>query len=373
MLSCCFLTTLLIPYYLSYLRQTFSLTSNFRRKLFYTTKIYNTNSKQFFWITPGGLNIEVLFSKGLLAEVNETIKYEGIWSQIFSTIIGLFQSTSSNIPAKRPPILFVHGSFHGAWCWSEYFFEYFNKFGYDCYALSLRGTSSTGLPPGDTSTSIQVEQHVSDVSYALQTVREQSPESPNPILVAHSFGGLITMKLLEEEKNRVNVSAVAVLCSVPPSGNGKMTSRYMQTRLLDSFRILWGLALKGATLDAGTCRALFFDDNMSNEDVNRYMRNFQADSRVGLDLLALAKVLPSLSATTTGRAPWVVESSEQRIPVFVAGAAMDAIVDEEGTAETGVYFGVTPVSLPLPHDVMLCTDWKIAAEALRDWLDKSVK
>jgi hypothetical protein len=24
---------------------------------------------------------------------------------------------------RKPPILFVHGSFHGAWCWEENFFK----------------------------------------------------------------------------------------------------------------------------------------------------------------------------------------------------------------------------------------------------------
>jgi len=36
------------------------------------------------------------------------------------------------------PLLFVHGAWHGAWCW-EPFLDYFAKHGYNGYALSLRG------------------------------------------------------------------------------------------------------------------------------------------------------------------------------------------------------------------------------------------
>src|SRR5262245_23168354 len=49
------------------------------------------------------------------------------------------------IITKRPerithpsPVLFVHGAWHGAWCW-EYFLPYFVEHGYEVHALSLRG------------------------------------------------------------------------------------------------------------------------------------------------------------------------------------------------------------------------------------------
>jgi len=39
---------------------------------------------------------------------------------------------------KQKPILFVHGAWHGAWCW-EKFLPYFAENGYAAYAVSLRG------------------------------------------------------------------------------------------------------------------------------------------------------------------------------------------------------------------------------------------
>lgn len=43
------------------------------------------------------------------------------------------------------PLLFVHGAWHGAWCWNEHFLPYFADKGYLAYALSLRGHA--GSPP----------------------------------------------------------------------------------------------------------------------------------------------------------------------------------------------------------------------------------
>ena len=39
----------------------------------------------------------------------------------------------------QAPLLFVHGAWHGAWCWDEYFLDYFARLGYECIAPSLRG------------------------------------------------------------------------------------------------------------------------------------------------------------------------------------------------------------------------------------------
>lgn len=41
-----------------------------------------------------------------------------------------------------------------------------------------------------------------------------------------SFGGAVLMKMLEEDPSCVQGSAF--LCSVPPSGNGPMTSRFLK-------------------------------------------------------------------------------------------------------------------------------------------------
>ena len=49
-----------------------------------------------------------------------------------------------SLPHKRPPLLFVHGSAHGAWCWAEHFLDYFADQGFSAYALSLRGHGASG-------------------------------------------------------------------------------------------------------------------------------------------------------------------------------------------------------------------------------------
>ena len=39
---------------------------------------------------------------------------------------------------KPYPIVFVHGAWHGAWCWEEHFLDYFAQHGYVVLAFDLR-------------------------------------------------------------------------------------------------------------------------------------------------------------------------------------------------------------------------------------------
>lgn len=48
-------------------------------------------------------------------------------------------SKTPTLPAHATPLLFIHGAFHGAWCWDEHFLDYFAQHGFSAYSLSLRG------------------------------------------------------------------------------------------------------------------------------------------------------------------------------------------------------------------------------------------
>lgn len=50
---------------------------------------------------------------------------------------------NSNTSVQREPIVFIHGSYHAAWCWAEYFMPFFSIRGHDCYAISLLGQVSS--------------------------------------------------------------------------------------------------------------------------------------------------------------------------------------------------------------------------------------
>jgi len=290
---------------------------------------------EMFWITPEGLSIEVLaaysqIAGGSIDKLRRVDDRSGLrqWWENTKQIFNNDNDKKTKLKWSKAPILFIHGSYHAAWCYGEHYLNYFSSLGHNCYAVSLRGTSGTGMPPNDPGEIVNIEKHVYDIQYVLQQIREADDSAPPPIIISHSFGGLITMKLLEIDEVRNNLSGVALLCSVPPSGNGPMTLRFIQSRFWNSIKIVYGFVLKAATTNIDLCTELFFDNTFNKTDVERYMRNFRSDSRVGLDLQALAPVLPSVNSIK-GRAPWL--SNNNNVETTTKNENKRNIVDNNST------------------------------------------
>ena len=97
-------------------------------------------------------------------------------------------------PRDAPPILFVHGAWHGAWCWDEHFLDYFSEKGFAAHALSLRGHGSS--EGRERLRRVRLRDFLEDVA----AVAELLPAPP--ILVGHSMGGFVIQKYLELDRPR---------------------------------------------------------------------------------------------------------------------------------------------------------------------------
>ncbi len=96
----------------------------------------------------------------------------------------------SRIPKEKKfatKLLFVHGAWHGAWCWKG-FMDYFSGRGFSCWALDLPGHGERSGEPGLWKTSMM--DYVDEVDRAAK-------EIGNPVIIAHSMGGFVAMKYLE--------------------------------------------------------------------------------------------------------------------------------------------------------------------------------
>jgi hypothetical protein len=145
--------------------------------------------------------------------------------------------------AEPPPptLLFIHGSFHSPDCYADNFMPFFSSHSIPCTAIPLRGIRS-GYPSVTSTTKVTIDEHVSDLSKFLS-----SSPSTKFILVSHSFGGILAMKTLLQESPPPNVVSACFMCSVPPSGNGPMTKRFLKRDLGLSYKITKGLAFKRVT------------------------------------------------------------------------------------------------------------------------------
>lgn len=144
-------------------------------------------------------------------------------------------------------LVFVHGSYHAAWCYDQFFLDFFREKGFNAYALSLRGqgkgTMKETKPVAGT-----LEEHAADVASFVADLERQGQRV---VLLGHSFGGLITLQAAENLKN---LAGLILLCSVPPSGNVGIILRSLFRSPLQAFRITWGFISRSFESDADLCR-----------------------------------------------------------------------------------------------------------------------
>jgi pimeloyl-ACP methyl ester carboxylesterase len=106
------------------------------------------------------------------------------------------------------PLLFVHGAWHGAWCWKVHLLDFFASHGFSAHALSLRGHGNSA-GRGDLR-GTRIADFVDDVA----EVARQLPKPP--VVIGHSMGGLVVQKYLQKYPAPVAV----LLAAVPPQSPG---------------------------------------------------------------------------------------------------------------------------------------------------------
>jgi pimeloyl-ACP methyl ester carboxylesterase len=257
-------------------------------------------------------------------------------------VLELIQKGSSS-ESHPAPLLFVHGAWHGAWCWDEHFLDFFAERGYACYAPSLRGHGASAGRDRLRRTGIQ--DYVRDVA---QTAAELPTK---PVLVGHSMGGFVVQKYLEH-----HTAAGAILVApIPPSGCRRVTLHIARHHTVPFVKAMATLRLAPVVATPDLVRDLFFSESTPDKQVNTCQQRVQDESyRAFLDMLVLNRV----------RTRYV-----NRVPMLVLGAEYDALVPPRQIRRTAAVYGAEEQIIPgVGHDVMLEPGWQVVAEGIAGWL-----
>lgn len=245
--------------------------------------------------------------------------------------------------AGEPPLLFVHGAWHGAWCWDEHFLDYFADNGYRAVALSLRGHGNS--PTDKALGRLSIADYVDDVRSVAQTL----PTAP--VLIGHSMGGLIVQKYLES-----NTAPAAVLvAAVPPKGIGAAFLRQSRQFPWATMRA----AVVGDTMailsTPERARKTMFSPGTPEPLVVEYTKRFQQESRRALLMDAVFARLPRPERVAA--------------PMLVLGAEHDgAFTVDEVHATARAYRVTADVVSGMGHDMMLELGWQTVADRMVGWL-----
>jgi pimeloyl-ACP methyl ester carboxylesterase len=244
--------------------------------------------------------------------------------------------------AHPTPILFVHGAWHGAWCWEKHFVPYFAGRGYPVYALSFRGHGKSSGRGG--LRRYRVKDYVKDI----RRVVDRMPRPP--ILVGHSLGGHVVQKFLEG----CRCPAAVLMAPVPVGGIVKMLERLVRRHPLLFLKVNLFFSLYPFVGTPRMAKEMLFSDGMEAKEVAEYFPLLQDESYLSfLDMLFLAPIKPRLITS----------------PVLVVAAENDRVFYRRDMRKTARAYNHKAVILTdMAHDMMLEKDWQRAADVVLDWL-----
>lgn len=240
----------------------------------------------------------------------------------------------------KNPLLFVHGAWHGAWCW-ENFLDYFSSKGYDCHAPSLCGHGASGNDKSLKTT--RIDDYVENIRTQVQVLLNEYGKKP--VIIGHSMGGLITQKYLETDHE---IQKAFLLAPVPRQGVWQTTLR-MAGRMPGAFiavNLTWSLWPLVKTKKR--TRNAFFSENIPDSKLNTFFLRMQDESYMGFWDMLLFR-LPSPKKVKT--------------PVMVLGAEKDTIFSVKEIQSTARAYGTEAVIFKnMAHDMMLEENWQDVAD-----------
>ncbi len=248
-----------------------------------------------------------------------------------------------------PPLLFVHGAWHGAWCWTD-FLDYFARQGYAAHALSLRGHGASHGRERLRWT--RLSEYVSDVA---RVVRELDLPRP-PIVVGHSLGGFVVQHYLAQGHP---ASGAVFVASVPPTiGAWPAVVRAIRRHPLAFLRINLTLSVYPLVETEERAHDMLFSERSPRGLVRQYFPLLQDESYLGFLGLLLT---PPNSAAVRRRG----------LPVLAVGGDADRLFspgDARRVART--YAGEVEVFAGVGHDMMLDVGWERVAARILTWLNR---
>jgi non-heme chloroperoxidase len=249
----------------------------------------------------------------------------------------------AGVVVHETPLLFIHGAYTAAWCWEEYFLDWFAAQGYFSYALSLSGHGgSRGRKQLD---------HFSIANYVNDVVEIVSALPNPPVLIGHSMGGFVVQKYLEQHL----APAAVLLCSVPPQGlmSSMFGLMFQKPGMLADLNRL----MTGGRVAVDSLREAMFAQPVSAADLLRYLGKAQSESHRAIWDMTLFN-LPQPARVN-------------RTPLCVLGAERDHLIPPSQVHMTAKTYGVDAHIFPgLGHGLMLERDWQTVATYIRDWLVK---
>ena len=241
----------------------------------------------------------------------------------------------------RPPVLFVPGSFSGAWIWRGNFLEYFHQAGYEVAAMSFGGHGQRGWNLWRRG----LQAYERDLEAAIAQMRAP------PIVSAHSLGGLIAQRVA----CRTPLAALGLLSPIPLHGVADSVLALAKKSPTSV------LKLGAVTLEPRLSRLVeaplgIYSSRISKEARMAVTRRLQAESPLAL----VQSLFPRVTNQELPPCPlkfWGAEGDHIIPASEVRRAARDM------RAEVRIFPGMS-------HNMQCEPDWRDVADDILTWIGK---
>jgi pimeloyl-ACP methyl ester carboxylesterase len=244
-------------------------------------------------------------------------------------------------------IVFVHGAWHGAWCWQDNFLPYFAEQGYDCYAPSLRGHGKSGS--NKNLKWLTISDYAEDVLSVVKNIEG------DVFIIGHSMGGYVVQKFLEDNSHRIKKGVL--IASVPSNGAKLKPIEIINAIGFNSFlKMNLMLDLSYCVNTPQKARTLFFNPDTPDKIVNAATSKLQGES-----FFAYLGILNK----------WLIKPQKITTPLLIVSAGKDWFFPSDEQAELVKAYSAPQKMYPdAPHNLFATVGWQKVAADIQIFLEK---
>ncbi len=250
-------------------------------------------------------------------------------------------SISADGTRLEAPVLMVPGAFSSGRIWQNTFAPFFAERGHDVHMLTFAGHGRPRLPR----LKCGPQRYLNDLRRAVDRI------GGDPLVLAHSMGGLTTLRLLAER----DLPAAALLSPVPHTGL-RATLREALERDPLSFAKFVALGIEPGVRHLGDPPRGIYSDSVDPELAEEITADLAPESPRVLSLLLNG---------------YPVALERVRTPVKFFAATGDFVVPPEAVAQTAQALDAPMKTYGgMSHTFQAEEAWPQVAEDVADWFDE---
>lgn len=242
-------------------------------------------------------------------------------------------------------LVFVHGAWHGPWCWESWSAEA-RRAGFPTASLTL---PSHDRPGSRKRIWARMSSYVSHVRTVVASI-----DGP-VVIVGHSMGGYVAQRVLEDAPD--NVAGAVLVASVPRRGVAGAVTRLLRRSPGPALRGLLTADLYRLCASEPLVRDSFFCHATDDDVVRACHARVQNESYLAF---------PPMLARFT-------RPDRVRVPVMVLAAEEDGIFSVRSQRRLAKAYGTSAQVVPGGHDVMLDVTADGALHLVLDWVRRTVR